>query len=402
MKFHLIILFLLFFLNSCFNDYDCLFEFPDEGNRITIMELKSNSTFDEFEILRISSFEGDSYFPYDFALNFDSYTDNLDYSLFDEGIVNYGLNLDVYQDSLSFKDLKLDNRFLDYLPDNEEVLTRKSDFKYYYFPSSNDSLYLSSNFIIKRNLKALTIDTLFRDTPILIDSTIYRTKYFFDAFFDNEGSTVFLVTQVHNTIAEHSSGTKYLHSENIENYILKVNTTSGIIDTLYKEKAVDEFDRPSFFANKYGVFLKLDNGDVISIDKNANMSRLNTRYLPFQFNFNGSISVGESELYAYNHLTNKEIYFAENFGQLKYAFPGKSTIAAVEILNRDSLYIYDIKSQDNIKTIDFEKTPAFPPIKNEDFSVYEFKNPLLTQDDELIVMAVQKTWLLDPDFRCYD
>ena len=390
-------------ITGCFNDLDCLFDLPEEGKLTTIMEIKSNSDFDEFEILRTSFFEGKSvYFPYEFALHFNGYSDEIDISYFEDGIVNYGLNLDVYQDNLEFRNFEFEYPILDYSPEDNQVLIRKSELQYHYLPNSNDSLYLASRAIILKDLTSSDTDTLFKSEPVLIDSTKYQTEYFFDVYFDNNVSAVFLVTKVNNMIQENSSGSRYLESKNTGNYLLKVNLKFGTIDTLYKAKAIDDFDRPEFFANRYEVFLKLNNGKVISIDDNSNITELNAQNLPTQFNFDGSISIDSPKLYAYSHSTNEEIYFSKNFDQLRYAFPGKSKIAAIEILTSDSIYIYDITSKNIVNTIDFEKIPTFPAIKNEDFSTYEFRNPLLTKNDELIVMAIRKSYLLDADYQCYD
>lgn len=405
MKSLLIISFLsIVFLNNCFNDLDCLFEFPDENNRITIMEIKSNSNYAEFEILRTTSFVGEGVnFPYEYALYFDGYTDDIDYSYIDnEGVANYGLNLSFFQESLLLRDFKLDNSFLDFLPTKNQVLTRDVETEYFRIPNSTDSLYLSSIVIVKKDFITSSSDTLFKTKPTLVDTAKFETEYFFDAFFDNQENVIFLVTRIHNTLEERNSGDKYLESENIEHYLLRIQNLSGVIDTLYKQKSLGGLDRPEFFTNKFGTFLKLDNGDVISIDNDGNLSNLEFTTLPQQFNSDGSISVDGLKLYAHNYSSNEEIYFSESFDRLRYAFPGKSKLVAIEYQNSDSLYIYDIVSKKIVETIDINQIPAFPSISNEDFSVYDFRNPLLNENDELIVMAVQRSFLLDPDFRCYD
>lgn len=89
------------------------------------------------------------------------------------------------------------------------------------------------------------------------------------------------------------------------------------------------------------------------------------------------------------------------FPDIVYSFPYKDLVAIMET-DREHVYIFDTISETVIKTITVDEMPEFGIVKNEDFSRYKMTSPVFTADGRLIIMTKRFSYLLDPDYNCYD
>ncbi|MEQ9091859.1 MAG: hypothetical protein RIE52_12260 [Balneola sp.] len=406
MKYLVVISFVsVFFLTSCFNDLGCLFQFPDEDNLQTIFEILAEDDLSKFTILRKTSYSGEAIdFTHEYTFSSERYTLDRSFSIFDNysdrGYFNYGNSISIFENPLKIEYYDFEYYSIDHFPEMNSSLFISNERFYLdlYIDNKLDSISTANRFVVNYNHSSLEFDTLLSYFPQYLDSTKILETAPVKIRFNSEGNTLLKLVHFESIISNSSDSSLVLEEGNtLESSLIELTPTG--VDTLFKTDGSKRFD---YELTTSDVYITIQNQGTYVLGENREITFLNNSYLPVLFSIDETIYQEKYSEKVYNLIDNSVFDLEDHVENSFLLFPDRNKMIIKKRNIDDVIYFFDYDSKMISDSITVFDLPDLGNVQDEDFSRFRFRNPIYTENGNLIFMLDRRSYLTDPDFKCYD
>ncbi len=374
-------------------------------NKIFVKEFITDQDFKNISLLRNSTYGSDNDFN---VLGIPAFEYTLDgkYIVLDEGVLNYGSDTSLFNQSLNLNTQFSDTGF-DFLDDYDNkrgtYLSKDTYFMQSSVPDKSDSIFIEVDLAFEYSTPS-SIDTIFFTQHEFVNSKTYKVNSIRDIAYAIDGSPILLIDNF--TVTFETDNGNFNSNWNITgSYLLKTNFENKIdtlVSTIYSSG--NQNKQLKFTSTKAGLLVGLDN-DVYLLDQDKKLNylfsnELNER-LPNQSNLNGTAVFGNSSNQYYNFETGKLIDLNSRFhgtNSIIYGYPSNNHLIALRLSgnsssnkNQEKIFIYDTNSESLVDSITFDDLSEFDIVDDYDFiegTYAKLAYPVFTPDDRLIFMYV--------------
>lgn len=399
-------------LNGCFPDLGCIFEFPENKNELSLMEIIYDDGFSKIEVLRTNEFMGEgTNIPYEYEFSRFHHSFNGMISYFwngKKGFMNYGPEKKVFSQPMvishpSFlSNISSPHRSaFDYQLNSNTSIYHDYESHKAENPFNGDTVNTAMSSLYKFDHNLKNTEMLLRYGPIFLDSSTYKITRTFDQryTFDNE---ILVVAGDVTFNLQYDEDLDYYYSidKSRQMYLFKLNEDLSL-DTLFTVPD-DESQFPYLESYISAERILLTNG--------GNTYQFNKSNRELKFLYEGStpqnmaiddlsLTFDKGTKY-YSFLENEVIDLSDYFNDIKYSIPYKNLVAVQVYSAPDKLYVINLDSKSVINTISSDELPEFNSVSGN--SSFRIENPVFTKDGDLIFMHIRQTYLEDEEYeaRC--